>query len=79
MECDEAWSFVKNKKNKQWLWLAKDRVSGKLLEFMLEIEVKKVRKPYGILFLVFIGNVLFVTLIFGMLITKYFQLKDIIL
>jgi IS1 family transposase/DNA-directed RNA polymerase subunit RPC12/RpoP len=25
LECDEMWSFVGNKKNKQWIWLALDR------------------------------------------------------
>jgi len=25
LECDEAWSFVDNKGNKQWIWLAMDR------------------------------------------------------
>ena len=25
MECDEAWSFVGNKGNKQWIWLAINR------------------------------------------------------
>ena len=25
IECDEAWSFVGNKENKQWVWLAMDR------------------------------------------------------
>lgn len=25
IECDEAWSFVQNKLNKQWVWLALDR------------------------------------------------------
>ena len=25
IECDELWSFVGNKKNKQWVWLALDR------------------------------------------------------
>jgi insertion element IS1 protein InsB len=25
IECDELWSFVENKDNKQWVWLAKDR------------------------------------------------------
>lgn len=24
IQCDEAWSFVGNKKNKQWIWLALD-------------------------------------------------------
>jgi len=25
IECDELWSFVSNKNNKQWIWLAIDR------------------------------------------------------
>jgi len=25
IECDEAWSFVNNKNNKQWIWLALDK------------------------------------------------------
>jgi len=25
IECDEAWSFVGNKNNKQWIWLALDK------------------------------------------------------
>ncbi|GBC59471.1 hypothetical protein DENIS_0410 [Desulfonema ishimotonii] len=24
IECDEMWSFVENKDNKMWIWLAKD-------------------------------------------------------
>ncbi|MBC6477856.1 MAG: IS1 family transposase [Hormoscilla sp. GM7CHS1pb] len=24
IECDEMWSFVENKENKQWIWLALD-------------------------------------------------------
>ena len=24
LQCDEAWSFVGNKENKQWIWLALD-------------------------------------------------------
>ncbi len=24
MQCDELWSFVENKRNKQWIWLALD-------------------------------------------------------
>jgi IS1 family transposase len=27
VECDEIWSFVQNKDEKQWVWLAKDRDS----------------------------------------------------
>jgi insertion element IS1 protein InsB len=28
VECDELWSFVLKKKEKQWVWIAKDRDSG---------------------------------------------------
>jgi insertion element IS1 protein InsB len=27
IECDELWSFVGNKRNQQWVWLALDRAS----------------------------------------------------
>ena len=28
IECDEMWSFVAKKNNKQWIWIAKDRETG---------------------------------------------------
>lgn len=28
IECDEMWSFVAKKHNKQWIWIAKDRETG---------------------------------------------------
>lgn len=31
IECDEVWSFVGNKKNKQWVWLAIDRDTGEIV------------------------------------------------
>jgi insertion element IS1 protein InsB len=31
VECDEAWSFVSNKKNKQWIWLAIDRDTREII------------------------------------------------
>jgi len=31
LECDEMWSFVGNKKNKQWIWLSIDRKSRKIV------------------------------------------------
>ena len=31
LECDEAWSFVGNKGNKQWIWLAIDRQSREIV------------------------------------------------
>ena len=31
MECDEAWSFVGNKGNKQWIWLAINRETREII------------------------------------------------
>jgi len=31
IECDEVWSYVGNKKNKQWIWLAIDRDTGEIV------------------------------------------------
>jgi IS1 family transposase/transposase-like protein len=31
VECDEMWSFVGNKKNKQWIWLAIDRDTREII------------------------------------------------
>jgi insertion element IS1 protein InsB len=31
IECDELWSFVGCKDNKQWVWLAKDRTSKEIV------------------------------------------------
>ena len=31
IECDEAWSFVGNKGNKQWIWLALDKKTKEIV------------------------------------------------
>jgi len=31
IECDEAWSFVDNKNNKQWIWLALDKETREIV------------------------------------------------
>ena len=31
IQCDEIWSFVSNKNNKQWVWLALDWKSGEIV------------------------------------------------
>ena len=31
IQCDELWSFVGNKKNKQWVWLAIDQGTGEVI------------------------------------------------
>ena len=35
IECDELWSFVENKRNKQWIWLALDNKTSEIVEFYL--------------------------------------------
>jgi IS1 family transposase len=31
IQCDELWSFVGNKSNKQWVWLAIDQDTGEVV------------------------------------------------
>ncbi len=31
IECDEAWSFVGDKNNKQWIWLAWDKKTREIV------------------------------------------------
>jgi len=31
IECDELWSYVGNKDNKQWIWLVIDRDTGEIV------------------------------------------------
>jgi IS1 family transposase len=33
LECDELWSFVANKKNKVWIWLALDRETREIVGY----------------------------------------------
>ena len=54
-ELDEMWSFVQNKKNQRWLWLAIDHNTRKIIAFAFgrrKYEVfrkfKKLLKPFGI-------------------------------
>jgi len=54
-ELDEMWSFVGNKKNQRWLWLAVDHTNRKIIAFAFgrrKYEVfrkfKKLLKPFGI-------------------------------
>jgi len=50
MQCDELWSCVNNKSNKQWIWLALDAVTReKQLGFMLVQEMSKAHRC-GILY-----------------------------
>ena len=54
-ELDEMWSFVGNKKNQRWLWLAIDHKTRKVVAFVFGRrketvfkKLKKLLKPFGI-------------------------------
>ena len=32
-EIDEQWSYVRNKRNQRWLWVALDKISGKVVAY----------------------------------------------
>ena len=51
IQCDELWSFVDNKGNKQWVWLALDAVTReKQLVFMLAPEMRHLHRVCGTLY-----------------------------
>ena len=41
LELDEIWSFVKNKRNKQWLWIALDRKTSEIVGLYIGDRSKK--------------------------------------
>lgn len=54
-ELDEMWSFVQNKSNQRWLWLAVDHNTGDILAYTFGKrkdcvfkELKTMLKPFGI-------------------------------
>jgi insertion element IS1 protein InsB len=54
-ELDEMWSFVQNKSNQRWLWLAIDHKTRKIIAFAFGRrkysvfkQFKKLLKPFGI-------------------------------
>ena len=40
IQCDEMWSFVSNKGNKQWIWLALDMKTGEQTNVNVQIHAK---------------------------------------
>jgi len=49
IQCDEMWSFVGNKDNKQWIWLELMHQPKKLSSDILAKDIKLALKDYGIL------------------------------
>jgi pyocin large subunit-like protein len=62
IECDELWSYVGNKDNKQWIWLAIDRDTGEIVGVAI---VGQPLNNYGIHCQAFIGSAQSVTQISG--------------
>ena len=55
VEMDEMWSYVGKKANQRWLWHAIDRITGKVLGYVLGrrkddvfLELKDLLEPFGI-------------------------------
>jgi len=57
LQCDEAWSFVGNKDNKQWIWLALDVITREIVGVYIG-ERERGLLGFGILCLQSIVNVL---------------------
>jgi insertion element IS1 protein InsB len=65
IECDEVWSYVGNKNNKQWIWLAIDRDTGEIVGMAIgdrsyqtaQQLLRQAQHKYGIRYLVCIANV----------------------
>lgn len=54
-ELDEMWSYVQNKRNQRWLWLALDHKTRKIVAYVFGRRIqtvfkklKKLLKPFGI-------------------------------
>ncbi len=79
MQCDELWSFVDNKGNKQWIWLALDAESREIVGVHIgDRDESAARKLWNSLPCPqSIASVQSFTRISGMPTGQYCQLKDI--
>ncbi|WP_445243902.1 hypothetical protein [Microcoleus sp. S13_B4] len=68
------WSFVKNQRKKQWLWIPLDQNTRKIVGLYIGDRSKNLPKSSRNLYLLSIDNVLFVILIFGNLLKKCYIL-----
>ncbi len=73
LQCDEAWSFVEDKKNKQWIWLALDVTTREIFGVYIGKRSEEGANGLGNLYLWSIVNVRFAIQIFGQLIIRFFQ------
>lgn len=77
IQCDEVWSFVNDKSNKQWIWLALDVITREIVGVYVGHAPSKVLVSYGIPCQESIVNVRWPTWIFGMLTAVFFPNNDI--
>ena len=49
LECDELWSYVKSQENKEWIWLALERKSRRIVGMYIG-DRSRVPRSYGNLF-----------------------------
>jgi len=71
LECDELWSFVDHKGNKQ-VWLAMDRKQEKLLSLYWGTKPRRGKNLWNF-YLLYIDNVLSVIQIFGSRVLVFFR------
>jgi len=72
IECDEMWSFVSSKKNKFYIWLGIDRDTREIIGCLSVIELVVLPVNFGLIYLMFIVNVLLLIPTFGKLIVMLF-------
>lgn len=72
IQCDELWSFVNNKGNKQWVWLALDANTREIVGVYIGARDEELLASYGNLRLRSIANVRLHTLIFGQRMRQFY-------
>ena len=77
IQMDELWSFVDDKGNKYWVWLAIDAETREIVGCYSAIVLANQRRNYGNCCLVSIANVRLFTLIYTRLILSYYPVNVI--
>jgi len=73
IECDEVWSYVGNKENKQWVWLAIDRDTGEIVGMAIGDRSQVTAQQLWNSCRAYIGSVQSVTPISGKRIQSFYQ------
>jgi transposase-like protein len=77
IQCDEMWSFVRSKQNKEWIWLAIDMETREIVGLYVGSRDKKGANGLWASLPSVYRQWPFITLIFGNPIKQFFHLKGI--